>query len=161
MATMTSSAAAPTGSTLCGTPLLYELPTLDAACAVPNNTQTIASMGDCCKHTNVTSYDGGCALLCLAVGQSVGELTKCLYSTGVAYNNVWCNMLPNATATGVSPTSPTQTSTGTGMAMPSSTQSPGTAASLYMPGYVQSGPTKLGLAVCLVVIPAFIGGMMF
>ncbi|EEH05729.1 conserved hypothetical protein [Histoplasma capsulatum G186AR] len=158
MATMTSSAAAPTGSTLCGTPVMYEIPTLDAACAVPNNTQTIASMRDCCKHTNVTSYDGGCALVCLAVGQSVGELTKCLYSTGVPYNDVWCNMLPNATATGVSPT---QTSTGTGMARPSSTQTPGTAASLYMPGYAQSGPTKLGLAVCLVVIPAFIGGMMF
>ncbi|KLJ05489.1 hypothetical protein EMPG_11023 [Blastomyces silverae] len=158
MASTTSSAIAPTGSAICGTPAQYDIPIQDASCAVPNKDKNKDFMNDCCKNAAVTSYNDDCALYCLADDQSVQDLTTCLFDAGVAYNEVWCNKPQNATATGKSPT---QTSTGTGNGTPSSTESPGAAAALNMPVFVQSGPTKLGIAVCAVVIPALVGGMMF
>ncbi|OJD19527.1 hypothetical protein AJ78_00498 [Emergomyces pasteurianus Ep9510] len=159
MATTTSPAAAPT-STICGTPAQYDIPIQDAACAIPSKGKNNDFMKKCCKDASVNSYDHDCAFYCLADKQSVQDLTNCLFDAGVAYNEVWCNKPQNATATGKSPTS-TGTGTGTGTGEPTATKSPGAAASLYMPVYAQSGPTKMGLAVCLVVIPALIGGMMF
>ncbi|EEQ88276.1 hypothetical protein RJZ56_000439 [Blastomyces dermatitidis] len=156
MASTTSSAIAPTGSAICGTPAQYDIPTLDAACAVSNKNENKDFMDDCCKKAAVTLYNDGCALYCHAEAQTVQNLTSCLFEAGVPYNGVWCNKPQNATATGKSPT---QTSTGTGT--PTSTESPSAAAALNMPVFVQSGPTKLGIAVCAVVIPALIGGMMF
>ncbi|PGH09144.1 hypothetical protein GX51_00898 [Blastomyces parvus] len=156
----TTSAPAPTGSAICGTPAQYDIPIQDASCAIPNKDKNEDFMKTCCKNAAVTSYNDDCALYCLADDQSVQDLTRCLFDAGVAYNEVWCNKPQNATATGKSPTQ-TGTGTSTGTSSPTSTESPDAAAVLSMPVFVQSGPTKVGIAVCAIMIPALIGGMMF
>lgn len=112
-------------------------------------------MKDCCTGASVNPFNNNCAFYCLAEDQTIEDLISCLLEAGVVYHEIWCNQPENATATG---TSPTHTSAGM---EPTSTETPGAAASLYMQMHVQSGPTKLGLAVCFVMIPALIGGIMF
>ncbi|PGH14982.1 hypothetical protein AJ79_02662 [Helicocarpus griseus UAMH5409] len=162
MATSTTGTAppAPTGSALCGTTGQYQIPTTDASCAVPNKGDYRKYMEDCCNSAPVESYNNDCALYCLAVDQSVNDLTKCLFDAGVAWNEVWFSGQPNATAT--SKVEPSETNkgpdeTGTG-STGRPTESPGAAASVYAG---KSGLTsKMGLAVCFVVIPALLGGML-
>ncbi|KKZ66888.1 hypothetical protein EMCG_07384 [[Emmonsia] crescens] len=169
MATMTSFAAVPTGSAICGTLAHCNIPTNDASCAVPNKGENKYFMKDCCKGASVNLFNNNYAFYCLADDQTIEDLINCLFEAGVVYHEIWCNQPENSTATGTSPmhtsasfthtsASPTHTSADL---EPTSTEIPGTATSLYMPIHVQSGPTKLGLAVCFVMIPALIGGIMF
>ncbi|KAK2794866.1 hypothetical protein FQN51_000609 [Onygenales sp. PD_10] len=158
----TTGAAAPTASSMCGTPAQYQIPIKDAACAVPNSKEYPDHMEKCCKAAPITPYNDECAIYCLAVGQNVKDLTDCLFDAGVAFNEVWCNGAQTATATKTD--FPTETGKGKGgdgdddeptkTGEPSET--PGAAVRLG-----RTGPsTKAGLAVCFVVIPAVIAGMM-
>jgi hypothetical protein len=56
-------------------------------------------MSECCGDANVISYYDDCGIYCLAVGQSVGDLTSCLFREGAANDQVWCGGGVNATAT--------------------------------------------------------------
>ncbi|RYO89559.1 hypothetical protein DL766_007745 [Monosporascus sp. MC13-8B] len=107
---MASSTAAVTATTTGGTATqtngcgasLFDIPTRDFACAVPfsvggeDNTDIMAR---CCGAADVVSYRGDCGLYCLAVDQSVTELTKCLHDAGAAWGDVFCNGNGTATAT--------------------------------------------------------------
>lgn len=59
-------------------------------------------MKACCKDANVVSYYDDCGLYCLAVNQSVTDLTDCLYGDGAKWEDVFCrgNTSASATATG-------------------------------------------------------------
>jgi hypothetical protein len=103
MSTTTTSILA-TPPSQCGA-TLYDIPTSDAACAMPFGGNHTEVMAKCCEQ--VVSYQDDCGLYCLAQGQSVQELTDCLFNEGAAYQNVFCNAPTNATATATGNTEPT------------------------------------------------------
>jgi len=86
---------------------LYDIPTHDAACAMPMKSNYSSIMSDCCSSASVVEYDG-CDYYCLAQDQSVGTLAECLIKASEP-GEVWCNTNANATATA------TATATGTGV----------------------------------------------
>ncbi|CAG7916267.1 unnamed protein product [Penicillium olsonii] len=92
---------------------LYDIPTHDAACAMPMQSNNSAIMSSCCSEASVVEYDG-CDYYCLAQGQSVGTLAECLLKASEP-GEVWCNTNANATATA------TATATGTGVVTLSAT----------------------------------------
>jgi hypothetical protein len=104
--TITSSAASvPTPTAVCNP---YQIPITDAACAVPfgpdrNHTD---AMAHCCKPAEVVSYFDDCGLYCVAAGQTIDDLQKCLFGQGVKYQDVFCNAGVNATATNTKPDLP-------------------------------------------------------
>jgi hypothetical protein len=102
--TTTGVAVTATPASSCGS-TLYEIPTSDAACAMPYGGNHTDVMAKCCKQ--VVSYLDDCGLYCLAQGQSVEDLTDCLYENGAAYQDVFCNALTNATATAKGDVKPT------------------------------------------------------
>lgn len=102
--TTTHHAATPTPSSGCGS-LLYDIPTKDAACALSYGGNHTDIMTGCCQQ--VVSYQNDCGLYCLAQGQSVSDLTQCLYDGGAAYQDVFCNAQTNATATATGNVEPT------------------------------------------------------
>ncbi|WEW56308.1 hypothetical protein PRK78_001751 [Emydomyces testavorans] len=114
----------------------YDIPTKDAACAIPG-TNHKDSMDKCCKSPVVT-YDNGCGMYCLASGQAVGELVKCLTGNGVKDGQVFCNKELNATAT-AKPTSTNSNSggsnsaTGTGSANAAKSSGAAVASLPYQP----------------------------
>ncbi|CAI7614349.1 unnamed protein product [Penicillium pancosmium] len=100
MSTTTTTTAA-TATSSCHAKL-YDIPTHDAACALPitkGNSSSI--MSDCCSSASVVEYDG-------SQGQTVGTLAECLIKAAGA-GEFWCNTNANATATA------TATATGTGV----------------------------------------------
>lgn len=88
---------------------LYEIPTHDAACAMPMNSTYHSLMTDCCGAASVTAYDE-CDYYCLAQGQTVGDLAECLIK-GSAAGQVWCNAAANGTASASASASATATET--------------------------------------------------
>ncbi|KAJ5668656.1 hypothetical protein N7462_009726 [Penicillium macrosclerotiorum] len=86
---------------------LYDIPTHDAACAMPIKSNYSSIMSSCCSSASVVEYDN-CDYYCLAQGQTVGALAECLIKASEA-GEVWCNTNANATATA------TATATGTGV----------------------------------------------
>lgn len=82
----------------CGGARTYEHPVKDPACAVPNysNTNYTDVMEACCGKADVVSYYSGCGLYCVALDQTVEDLTECLFDQGAAFADVFCNV--NATA---------------------------------------------------------------
>ncbi|KAL4811977.1 hypothetical protein BDW67DRAFT_179120 [Aspergillus spinulosporus] len=96
--TTTAAAAAASAASSCA-PKLYEIPTHDAACAMPNSNSSYADlMSSCCGTSSVISYSD-CDYYCLAQNQTVGELAECLIK-GSRAGEVWCNTNASATATG-------------------------------------------------------------
>ncbi|OOQ88065.1 hypothetical protein PEBR_14805 [Penicillium brasilianum] len=88
---------------------LYEIPVHNAACAMPiAYSNSSAIMKSCCSSASVITYSD-CDYYCLAVGQTVGELAKCLIAASEA-GQVWCNSNANATAASKSISSSTGTS---------------------------------------------------
>ncbi|KAI1501455.1 hypothetical protein F5X99DRAFT_382542 [Biscogniauxia marginata] len=168
--TVTSTATAVSATpTSCGGSLLYDIPARDASCAMPFGGNHTDIMSQCCKSTDVVSYYSDCGLYCLAVDQTIDDLTKCLYSNGAAYQDVFCNGAGNATATATDYTLPATASASVvsgaddngddnddnndddndGSAA-SSTSSPDAAAGLR-PDY---GVTKVGLTIGALLISA-------
>lgn len=96
VATITTRSAS--GAT-CGTSVQYELPVHDAACGVPNSLKYKPLIESCAKPAGVLPYNGECALYAPAGGQSVQDLTDCLYKVGVSWKDVWCSGSINSTAT--------------------------------------------------------------
>ncbi|UNI18056.1 hypothetical protein JDV02_004352 [Purpureocillium takamizusanense] len=78
---------------------LFDPPTADAACAMPFSDNNVNLMRSCCKGAQVVSYYNKCGLYCLAQGQSVGDLTSCLYKANAPWNSVFCRGNTTATAT--------------------------------------------------------------
>jgi hypothetical protein len=131
ISTTTGTAVSPT-NTACV--LNYEIPTKDAACAVVHSDTSDKVMKQCCLDAAVVTINDGCASYCLAQGQDVGALSKCLYDNGFTGNKAYCNKAQTATATapirttasgstatGTASTSGTGTATGTSATSSSTT----------------------------------------
>ncbi|KAL7626455.1 hypothetical protein AAE478_003227 [Parahypoxylon ruwenzoriense] len=157
---MSTTTTAATPSSTCGA-RLYDTPVQDAVCAMPAGGNHTDIMAACCKDADVVSYYDGCGLYCLAAGQSVADLTACLFDHGAAYSDVFCRGNTTATATATGASLPTgagasvvvtggsggasHTSDGTdSSSSSSSTTSPNAAAGLH-PEY--SSVTTLGLTI--------------
>ncbi|KAM5468050.1 hypothetical protein MferCBS49748_003578 [Microsporum ferrugineum] len=134
MASMTTSAALPSGSVICGT-TQYDIPIQDVACAVPNKNNNSDLLKKCCNGAPVVAYDNGCAIYCLAYRQSAKDLTSCLYDGKLPYQDAWCNSkninetatqtsLPSQTASSGETSSPTSSSTGPGSPKPTGNSAP-------------------------------------
>lgn len=106
-ATGTSGAPGATGT--CAGPSLYDIPFNDTACAVPAGGNHTDVMTTCCKSADVVSYGGDCGLYCLAIDQTVTDITDCLYENGVAWQDAFCNGVGNDTATATGNAAPTAT----------------------------------------------------
>ncbi|KAI1375818.1 hypothetical protein F4677DRAFT_101614 [Hypoxylon crocopeplum] len=100
------SAPSATPSSGCGAQL-YDTPVQDAVCAMPAGGNHTDIMAACCGAADVVSYYDGCGLYCLAAGQSVADLTSCLFDHGAAYTDVFCRGNTTATATGTGTALPT------------------------------------------------------
>ncbi|KAI2615537.1 hypothetical protein GGR54DRAFT_612879 [Hypoxylon sp. NC1633] len=154
--------AAPSASATAGCGAqLFNPPVQDASCAMPTGGNNTDIMAACCGSADVVSYYDGYGLYCLAVGQSVADLTSCLYAHGAPYGtDVFCRGNTSATATATDAPLPTSAGasivvTHSGASSPtqggsstsgssSSTNSPGAAAGLR-PEF--GSLTTLGLAI--------------
>lgn len=96
-ATATATATSSSSSAQCSN--LYNTPVNDAACAMPYGGNHTDIMSACCKTAKVVSYYSNCGLYCLAKGQSVSDLSDCLYAKGADWGDVFCRGNSSATAT--------------------------------------------------------------
>ncbi|KAL1983779.1 hypothetical protein VTN96DRAFT_9865 [Rasamsonia emersonii] len=144
-ATTTAVSATSTASTTCNAQV-YEIPTKDAACAVPaqGGSNYADAMKTCCHSASVQSYDNNCGLYCLAQGQTVGNLTSCLMGHGVDSAHVFCNQNQTATAT---ETASASKETGSSSTSGTSTGSSATATSSKSAAVAAKTVSKSGLGV--------------
>ncbi|KAL4943458.1 hypothetical protein BDV06DRAFT_221205 [Aspergillus oleicola] len=128
---------------------LYNIPTHDAACAMPKNSTYHTLMTSCCGSAAVTSYSD-CDYYCLAQDQTVGDLAECLIK-GSEAGMVWCNNGANATATitanATSSGSASETSTGSANATSTDDSSDPTGTNGADAGTVLSSKAVVMLAV--------------
>ncbi|ORY68240.1 uncharacterized protein BCR38DRAFT_422528 [Pseudomassariella vexata] len=101
MTSTATSASATSTVANCGANL-YDPPVSDAVCAMPYGGNHTDIMSSCCGSADVVSYYNNCGLYCLAVGQSIADLTDCLFDNGASWQDVFCNSNTTATATGTS-----------------------------------------------------------
>ncbi|KAF4825289.1 hypothetical protein CGCTS75_v009687 [Colletotrichum tropicale] len=101
VATATSSGAAATSTAICSSNL-FNTPIQDSNCAMPYGSNHTDIMKACCKDADIVSYYDNCGIYCLAIDQTVAELTKCLFDNGAPDTGVFCrgNVSSSATATG-------------------------------------------------------------
>lgn len=98
--TVTSTTTGTAGATsTCGSVSLYVIPVNDTACAVTYGGNHTDVMSKCCKSADVVSYNDNCGLYCLAVDQTVDDLTDCLYGDGIGWADAFCRGTGNDTAT--------------------------------------------------------------
>lgn len=109
VSTATGTSAAPSATGTCGSPSLYDIPFNDTACAVPYGGNHTDVMSTCCKSAEVVSYADDCGLYCLAIDQTVDDITGCLYENGIAWQDAFCNGVGNDTATATGNSAPTAT----------------------------------------------------
>ncbi|KAI9896398.1 hypothetical protein N3K66_008570 [Trichothecium roseum] len=105
----TTTSVAPTPTNDCGV-FLFQMPVEDAVCAMAYSDDSVGYMKTCCKGADIVSYYDDCGVYCAAVGQSIEDLTDCLYDEGAAYEGVFCSGKKNATATGDGEPLPSSTS---------------------------------------------------
>ncbi|KAL6404592.1 hypothetical protein AUP68_11414 [Ilyonectria robusta] len=75
MSTTVSSASASASAGSCGA-TLYDIPIKDAVCAMPYSKNHTSIMAACCNDADVVSYYNNCGLYCLALDQTIAELTN-------------------------------------------------------------------------------------
>ncbi|KAI1384832.1 uncharacterized protein F4822DRAFT_416394 [Hypoxylon trugodes] len=100
MSSTTATVSAPTSTPTvgCGAEL-YNIPTQDAAVGITSGGNHTDIMGACCGSADVISYYDNCGLYCLAAGQSVNDLIKCLFDHGAPNSDVFYRGNVSATAT--------------------------------------------------------------
>lgn len=79
---------------------LYDTPARDAVCAMPYSEDHIDYLKSCCKDAEIYSYYDDCGLYCAAEGQTIGDLTDCLFDAGAGWADVFCRGNETASATG-------------------------------------------------------------
>ncbi|KAF4332023.1 hypothetical protein FBEOM_14189 [Fusarium beomiforme] len=165
--TVSTAVAAP--STGCAA-LLYDIPNKDNTCAMPYKNNNTDIMAKCCGDAQIVAYRDDCGIYCVAVDQTIGELSKCLFSNGAPDADVFCsgskkttktkdaevpataqasaisaddNKSKDDSSTGTA-ASGTSTSTGTSTASSSTSTESGNAAAGFAP---KSSISTLGLAI--------------
>ncbi|KIL88332.1 hypothetical protein FAVG1_08411 [Fusarium avenaceum] len=85
-----TSTAASVSQTACHN--VYDTPNQDSVCSMFRKDNHTDIMRACCGDAQIISYSGDCAMYCVALDQTVGELAKCLYSKGAPdKDGVWCS----------------------------------------------------------------------
>lgn len=77
---------------------LYDIPAPGAACAMAFGGNHTAILSACCDTADLVSYADNCGLYCLAEGQSISDLTTCMFHHGAPWADVFCNGAGNDTA---------------------------------------------------------------
>lgn len=132
---------------------------------MPYTSSSLSALAKCCKSAPVISYYDNCGAYCLAQGQSVDDLTQCLYGQHVAWQDVFCSGNKTSTATGSAgvPTS-AQASVVSGTAQKAGVSATGSAASQPSKGAAaerigELGGGKAGLGVAVVLLTSIVFGM--
>ncbi|RGP76004.1 hypothetical protein FSPOR_398 [Fusarium sporotrichioides] len=98
MSTTVSSASSPSASTACAAQL-YNQPNQDNTCAMPYKKEYLSMMEKCCGDAKIVSYYDDCGVYCVALDQTIGELSKCLFDAGAANQDVFCSGSKKTTKT--------------------------------------------------------------
>lgn len=172
--TLSSAASNPTGGT-CATATYSEFPTKDAACLVahasasglPSNYNSL--MESCCKKAPVEKFANDCGLYCLAIDQSIADLTQCFQGAGIQASWIYCNANNTATATATDVVSKTGGASATGVATKTGKQNgTGSATGTGAPRQtgaagvvnVQQSVSKAGLGVVAMLVASAVFGAM-
>ncbi|KAM0196121.1 hypothetical protein ACHAPA_004764 [Fusarium lateritium] len=71
---------------------IYNTPNQDNVCAMFRKGNHTEIMQACCGEAEIITYSGDCGLYCVALDQTVTQLSKCLYDHGAPdENGVWCS----------------------------------------------------------------------
>ncbi|OBS17686.1 hypothetical protein FPOA_09419 [Fusarium poae] len=98
MSTTVSSASAPSASTACAAQL-FNQPNQDNTCALPYKDEYLPMMEKCCGDAKIVSYYDNCGIYCVALDQTIGELSKCLFGEGAGDADVFCSGSKKTTKT--------------------------------------------------------------
>ncbi|EKJ69724.1 hypothetical protein NXS19_011373 [Fusarium pseudograminearum] len=88
--TVTSSAAAASASTACAAQL-YNQPNQDNTCALRYTDRYLPMMEKCCGDAKIVSYYDDCGIYCVALDQTIDDLSSCLFKAGAADADVFCS----------------------------------------------------------------------
>ncbi|KAM0418914.1 hypothetical protein ACHAPT_012179 [Fusarium lateritium] len=89
MSTTTTTAAA-TAATACTN--LYDSPNQDTTCAMPYTGNHTDIMKACCGDAQIVSYHNDCGIYCVALDQTVSDLSDCLFKNGAPWESVFCSV---------------------------------------------------------------------
>ncbi|KAH7227197.1 uncharacterized protein BKA55DRAFT_527191 [Fusarium redolens] len=71
---------------------IYNTPNQDNVCAMFRKDNHTDIMQACCGEAKIITYSGDCGLYCVALGQTIDQLSKCLYDHGAPdEKGVWCS----------------------------------------------------------------------
>ncbi|EXL54298.1 hypothetical protein FOCG_07369 [Fusarium oxysporum f. sp. radicis-lycopersici 26381] len=71
---------------------IYNTPNQDNVCAMFRKDNHTDIMQACCGEAKIISYSGDCGLYCVALDQTIDQLSKCLYDHGAPdEKGVWCS----------------------------------------------------------------------
>lgn len=144
-----------TGTNTCAISAIYNIPTNDAACAISTGGPYSSILSQCCNNAPITTFDSNCALYCLAQGQSVGDLLRCMDDKGVPDGDRYCNRALTATASAT--TTGTETNTGTTTTNSATTTSSSSAGLSVKRDAVK----KSGVGVVVFVVVGLLAGGLF
>lgn len=154
-----SSAAASSTDSICGSNL-YDIPASGAACAMPYGGNHTAVMSKCCDSADIVAYEDNCGIYCLAQGQTVDDLTACLFQNGAPWADVFCNESGNATANATASDAPLSSGASviaaTGASSTKSGGSSATGSSNSTNAAAGVGPNGLGLGLTTVSVSALL-----
>lgn len=95
MSATITSAPATTSITNCGA-LLYDIPVVAPACALPFGGNHTDILEACCKDASIVAYRDNCGMYCAALGQSADDLIRCFRSQGAGDAAPFCNVVSSA-----------------------------------------------------------------
>jgi hypothetical protein len=70
---------------------VYNTPNQDNVCAMIYKGNATDIMSKCCGDAQLVAYQNDCGVYCVAIDQTIGELSDCLYSNGAPDANVFCS----------------------------------------------------------------------
>ncbi|KAF9770025.1 hypothetical protein IL306_012470 [Fusarium sp. DS 682] len=175
--TVSTAIAAP--STGCAS-LLYDIPNKDNTCALPSKSNNTEILQKCCGDAKIVSYRDDCGIYCVALDQTIDDLSDCFFSHGAPRADVFCSGTNKTTKTkdaavpataqasvisndddkdkdesSTGTASGTSTSTGTGSASSSTSTESGNAAPSFAP---KSSINTLGLAIGALLFSSIAAG---
>ncbi|KAM0544536.1 hypothetical protein ACHAPJ_011753 [Fusarium lateritium] len=79
---------------------IYDTPNQDSVCAMYRKDNHTDIMRECCGDAKIINYDDDCGIYCVALDQTIDQLSKCLYDHGATdEKGVWCSGNPKTTKT--------------------------------------------------------------
>ncbi|SPJ79373.1 uncharacterized protein FTOL_07764 [Fusarium torulosum] len=70
---------------------VYNTPNQDNVCAMIYKGNATDIMSKCCGDAQLVAYQNDCGVYCVAIDQTIGELSDCLLSNGAPNANVFCS----------------------------------------------------------------------